>query len=98
MAAQVGIGVEVASTFLLVGAFALLMAASAEIGRRIEKRRGRSESVPLPERPSSGYLMVHWLSAKLGQPGNRVKFRNACLIFGVLAIIPYIALLIHNRA
>jgi hypothetical protein len=97
MKSDVSPAVEAIVIIAIVGFFLLLVSGACEVGLRVEKRRGAGSPLPIPEKPSPRSLMVQWLQVYLDQPGARVRVRNIGFVLGLLAVAPYIALIIYNR-
>lgn len=97
MKSDVGPGVEAIVIIAIVGLFLLLVSGLCEVGLRVEKRRGAGSPLPIPDKPSPRFLMLQWLLVYLDQPGARVRVRNISFVVGLLAVAPYIALVIYNR-
>jgi hypothetical protein len=98
MKVHAGLGVEVIVSLAVVGFLALVMAGLAQLGGLVEKRVGPGRPLTMPKRPTPAFFMFQWWHLQLNRPGGRARVRNVCFVFGALAIAPYVALLIYNRA
>jgi hypothetical protein len=95
--ADVGPGVQAIVIIAIVGFLLLLMSGLCEVGLRVEKRRGAGSPLPIPNKPRPHFLMLQWLQVYLDQPDARARVRNISFVLGLLAVAPYIALVVYNR-